>query len=310
MATMKKRFSKPSNAFNLVLVIWVFFVLGCGCYRNDNYRPSSRQNSSTPTATSNSTPTPQPSINNEEIKGRSAKGKQIFNLISSKYGLPVMFGWRAKYINILIPTKEWDALSKADQINLTYYIPDLIREINSNPTPFVAKWTAYYKAIEKIERGGEYDGLTYDSYLSQVSDLCRTCWNVTLGTVKGRGFYDDSVAVTGENVVTFRSQNEKVVEKSDEEKELDDFKEFARSMSLSEHLTAGWQALDDGYDPTHERFGNTTLARKHIKAIPPNSPEYKEAQTLLKAVIKREKERKEYQDLVIKEVKRLADQSK
>jgi hypothetical protein len=55
-------------------------------------------------------------------------------------------------------------------------------EIRKNPKPFVDRYTKYLKAVEQLERGGEFDGLTQDSYIQQASSLCDVCWDITLGT--------------------------------------------------------------------------------------------------------------------------------
>jgi hypothetical protein len=58
----------------------------------------------------------------------------------------------------------------------------------------------------------EYDGLTPDSYIEQASSVCSSCWDITLGTIQGRGFYDETIPVTGENIAVFLDSPKKVVE--------------------------------------------------------------------------------------------------
>ena len=136
------------------------------------------------------------------IKSRTDKGEQIYKRITAKYGLPVMFGWQAKDISLLIPIKEWNNLSKPDQANLTYYADSFTQIISQNPKPYIDKWAQYVKAIEGDSFN--YDGLAAQSFISQVSDLCSSCWQITTGTVKGREFYEETTPVTGGNAEEFR----------------------------------------------------------------------------------------------------------
>jgi hypothetical protein len=216
-----------------------------------------------------------------------------------------MFGWQGADISLLIPIKEWNSLSKDEQVNLSYYAESFTQIISQNPRPFIDKWAQYVKAIEGDSFN--YDGLTQGSFISQASSLCSTCWKITTGTVKGREFYEETTPVTGSNAEGFRQSQEKENSKTDKEKDAEEAVDFAASMSAAEHLDQAREALDSGYDPQKEYFGNTELAKKHIKSIPSNAPEYKEAQALLKNVIKRERERKEYQDAAVKEVMRMAE---
>ncbi len=267
-------------------------------------------NISKPSAAESTVPNAPPIPNQVEqidpaiIKSRAAKGEQIYKRITAKYGLPVMFGWQAKNISLLIPIKEWNSLSKQDQVNLTYYAEDFVREIASNPKPYVDKWAQYVKAIEG--ESFQYDNLTPQSFHSQVSGLCSSCWQITTGTLKGREFYEETTPVTGGNAEAFRQQ-EKEIAKTDKEEDAEESIDFAASMSAGEHLAQAKAALNSGYDPQNEHFGNTILAREHIKAIRSNAAEHKEAQELLKAVVKRERERKDFQDAVVKEVMRMAN---
>jgi hypothetical protein len=115
-----------------------------------------------------------------------------------------MFGWRASKMSLLIPISDWNKMTKDDQINLTYYAENLVREIRIDPAHYARKWASYYKRTEQLESGGEYDGLYESSYIEQVKNLCDTCWDITTGKVKRDGFYDEEVPVTGAAVQSFR----------------------------------------------------------------------------------------------------------
>lgn len=116
-----------------------------------------------------------------------------------------MFGWRAADITIAVTAGDWNALSRDQQIDLTYYVEHLLQEIKNDPVPYVTRWASYYKRTEQLESGGEYDGLYVTGYLQQVRQLCDTCWNITIGKAKRDGFYDESTPVSGSTVEGFRA---------------------------------------------------------------------------------------------------------
>jgi hypothetical protein len=65
-------------------------------------------------------------------------------------------------------------------------------------------------------------------------------------------------------------------------------------LTSAQHLAEARRALADGYkpnkDPKKAALGEVTVARWHLKAINSGTPEYGEAQELLKEVAKREKQ--------------------
>lgn len=307
-----------SANLDLTLIVLILSVLGCVCPNSSPRSSHSNRNINvnavstsvtpypTPYATANASPSPEPpSLSDAERSKRVKSGEAIYKRIAARTGLPIIFGWRARDITIGVPTGDWNGLSKEQQVDLTYYVEHLVQEIKADPVPYVNRWTAYYKRTEQLESGGEYDGLYTTSYLQQVRQLCYTCWNITIGKAKRDGFYDESTPVSGGTVQEFRASENKTIEKTSVEKDADDFKTFAASMTAGEHLKAATEALESNYNPSQEQFGNTELARKHIKAISKNAPEYSDAQKLMQRVIKRERERKQFQDAVVREMKRL-----
>lgn len=208
----------PASSANLVLVILIFVVLACSCPHSQEQKKQVT-NTPSPILNSNSlaaiSPTPLPAASSspiivdlntpEESQARITKGEQIYKRIESRTGLPVMFGWRAQKMSLLIPTSNWNKMSKEDQINLTYYAENLLQEIRKNPEPYVKKWVSYYKRTEQLEDGGEYDGLYESSYISQVKNLCASCWDISLGQAKRDGFYDEETPVKGTTVQNFRA---------------------------------------------------------------------------------------------------------
>lgn len=70
----------------------------------------------------------------------------------------------------------------------------------------------------------------------------------------------------------------------------------AQSLALTtaQHLSEAKRALTDGYrpdkDPQKAKWGEVAAAKWHLKAIGAGTPEYREAQELLKEVARREKQ--------------------
>jgi hypothetical protein len=136
--------------------------------------------------------------------GGANTGASIYKRIAAKTGLPLMFGWRAANMIVAVPRSDWNRLSKKERIDLTYYIEQLVQQVKDNPEPHVRKWTSYYKRTEQLSSGMEYDGLTETAYMQKVTNLCGSCWEITIGVNRRDGFYDEETPVSGSNVEAFR----------------------------------------------------------------------------------------------------------
>lgn len=197
---------------NVILVVLILSVLGC--VSSPRTPPTSNVgigSTATPSPTTY-TPSPTPDaspvptdIKTPDVSLRVKRGEAIYQRISGHTSMPIMFGWRAADITIAVSTGDWNALSKEQQVDLTYYAEHLVDEIKADPIPYVTRWASYYKRTEHLEPGGEYDGLYTTSYLEQVRQLCKACWNITIGKAKRDGFYDESTPVSGSTVEEFRS---------------------------------------------------------------------------------------------------------
>jgi hypothetical protein len=66
------------------------------------------------------------------------------------------------------------------------------------------------------------------------------------------------------------------------------------TLTSAQHLAEAKRALDDGYksnkDAQKTKWGEVAAAKWHLKAITPSTPEYREAQELLKEVARRERQ--------------------
>jgi hypothetical protein len=162
-------------------------------------------------------------------------------------------------------------------------------------------------------QGNSAPAYNFDSYVEAASNLCSTCWKIELGKpIYENGKFDfepdGTSPVTGTTADAFRQSVEKKISKSSEEKDKEDSDNFAGSISFSEHLAKAKEVLSSNQDPNVRpesyHLGYYLVARKHLKVIPKNAPEFAEAQELLKEVARREVQEKKYVEGVIRELKR------
>ncbi|CAN5366351.1 hypothetical protein BH20ACI2_BH20ACI2_08520 [soil metagenome] len=214
--TLAKGYGKTARAISLG---WMgFFVLVNAIVLTSTppaARPSSI-NSNVASTTSNAvtntaigdtktTPVPAPTVDEKVVKNRVARGEQIFKRIQAGSGLPLMFGWQAKDITLMVPTRQWSNLTSTQKVDLTYFMDTLPGIIGTSPDAYVTRWSAYYRRTEQLERGGEFDGLYRDGYLSNARSICSSCWSIATGTVKKDGFYDEDYPVKGSSANSFRA---------------------------------------------------------------------------------------------------------
>jgi hypothetical protein len=204
-----------STNLDLILVLLLLAVLGCVC-PNTNQRNSQTDGTSNENTKANQAPptVPSPSVaptpaktdlETPQTSERIKKGEAVYKRVSSSTGLPIMFGWQAKDITLMIPAREWNKLSATQKVDLTYFMDTLAGVIRDNPEPYVSRWSAYYRRTEQLERGGEFDGLYRDGYLNNARSICSSCWSIATGTIKKDGFYDEDYPVKGASADSFRS---------------------------------------------------------------------------------------------------------
>ncbi len=283
---------------------------------NSGNSGSNGNNSNHSNNAENQTSTSQPSpsikesdLNAPAIKARILRGGKLYNSVEAKYHLPLAFhggegGYNPMAFSILIPTSEWNQLSKEDQVDFSLFGEHLVSLVRANPRRYLDRWRQF---------AGWPTGSEYDDYIEKLSRLCDACWDITVGKiVKGEGgkpdFEDSDTPVTGEDAVQFRQSTEKKIAKTLEAQAENASAEFAASMSPGEHLLKAKKAMETDYDPNarpEPRWGNTPAARNHLEAIPRNAPEYAEAQSLLKEVARREGQDKKFKQEVIRQMKRM-----
>jgi hypothetical protein len=208
--------AKSIGMFHLWILLLVAVVSSCSnATKQEMSAPSSGPSSATVESVTTidetqplQSPTPEVApedLSTTEAKRKISEGNRIYRKIAARTGLPVIFRWRAAEITLAIPTREWTRLDKAEQIALSYFAESLIQEIRIDPMPFIRRWQAYYRRVEDIEPGMEFDGLNESSYINSVQSLCSSCWSITLGVLKRDGFYDDETVVSGATAREFRT---------------------------------------------------------------------------------------------------------
>lgn len=220
-----------------------------------------------PTSSSAASENTEPVVSKEEIEKHIKQGKERYAGIRAKYKMPLGFSFMAEGLSISIPIKEWNKISKYDQVSLSYYAESLLDEVKSSPKKYVDEWK---RRVETLE-------LPYDQFVSSVSRLCNQCWEIWTGElVKDNGKYDiiaEQTVVTGKDVIEFRKILAKDIIKSEPTE-----KPITSSLLLSEgksFLANGVQAASDE---------QIIWAYSRLKNIPPSAPEYKEAKQILKQV--------------------------
>jgi len=261
----------------------------------------------TPSSTQKGIATNKKDFSEFEIKTATRRGENVYDTLTSKYHLPLAFhdGLGNKMgFSMLLPLREWNNVSKQDQIALSFFAEHLVSLVRANPDPYVLGWQQF---------AGWPTDSEYDDFIKKVARMCDGCWDITVGEiVKGdRGqpdFEDSDAPVTSENAAQFRQSNQKAFAKSIKEQDADRAAEFAASMSPSDHLVKAKEAMETDYDPgarPEPRWGNTAAARSHLEAIPRKAPEYVEAQTLLREVARREQQDMKFKQEVIRQMQRI-----
>lgn len=207
-----------SSNINLILALLTLAALGCVCPKtsqrnsqtgntaNENLRASQ---TSSATASPSLSPTPGlPDFEKPEVSEHIKKGEAVYKRVMSSTGLPVMFGWRAKDITLMIPTRHWNNLTSAQKADLTYFMDTLPEKIRNNPETYVRSWSAYYRRTEQLESGGEFDGLDRDGYISNARSICSSCWSIATGSQNRDGFYEESYPVKGSTAESYRASIE------------------------------------------------------------------------------------------------------
>jgi hypothetical protein len=133
-------------------------------------------------------------------------GDAIYKKLSSglKNNRPILVGFGAPSVALVVPEKAWGRLSKAEQIDVTFYAESLISRVRESPYEFVDMPSS---------------APVYKSAIEYAQNICDDCWEVILGNpkngvlsldttiVQGDSAWDrDTTPDRGEKASTFRGQ--------------------------------------------------------------------------------------------------------
>jgi hypothetical protein len=99
---------------------------------------------------------------------------------------PTLSGFGAPSVRFVLPKREWARLSKADQIDLTFYAESLISRVRAAPADYV-----------DIPPNAS----AYRSALNYAQNICGDCWEIITGepTSKRGVLSVDEIVVQGDS---------------------------------------------------------------------------------------------------------------
>lgn len=199
---------------------------------NNGNKVDEKVTAESPTHTSQASPTVEEiDLNNPVVLERARQGERIYKRVEAKYHLPVQFSWQAENITLSIPTREWNSLTKEDQVNLSYYAEKLTSEIRANPKPYVDRYWHFMHF-----QGNTAPAYNYESYIEAASKLCPTCWKIESGkSINENGRFDfepNDTVVSGATADAFRGSLGKELTKSNQEQDKEQSAEFLAARNL------------------------------------------------------------------------------
>ena len=79
---------------------------------------------------------------------------------------PTLSGFGAPSVRLVVPKREWSRLSKAEQIDITFYAESLISRVRASPADYVDI---------------PPDAPVYRSALNYAQNMCGDCWEIMTG---------------------------------------------------------------------------------------------------------------------------------
>jgi hypothetical protein len=98
-------------------------------------------------------------------RNNTSPGKTIFDRLAAQNQdfRPLAWGLATANpaISLLVPEREWNALSVAERVDLTRYLEVLIPSVRANPDPYVEEFRTTP---------------VYETFRTKLSNLCDDCW--------------------------------------------------------------------------------------------------------------------------------------
>jgi type II secretory pathway predicted ATPase ExeA len=122
---------------------------------------------------------------------RVVRGKAVLQRLAERRPAvhPIVWGLATANpaLALFIPGVEWGALSKEDQISLTWYLEGLIPAARAQPDQYIEEFRS---------------APGYETFRGRVADLCRDCWVIAVGRQMGdaQNLLFDKVIVQGNSL--------------------------------------------------------------------------------------------------------------
>lgn len=125
---------------------------------------------------------------NQDEDQRQAQVQAGKEIVGELRGITQLEGLLAgrPVVQLLLSEQQWNDLSKAKQVSLTFYAESLVETIRSSPEQYV---------------GVPASAPIYDRFVSKASRLCSDCWQVVVGDRLSIGaFVNERTVVQGDEV--------------------------------------------------------------------------------------------------------------
>jgi hypothetical protein len=98
-------------------------------------------------------------------QARVENGERLYKKMRAE-AKPTLSGFGAPSVSLVVPKREWARLSKAEQIDITFYAESLISRVRASPADYVDI---------------PPDAPVYRSALNYAQNMCGDCWEVITG---------------------------------------------------------------------------------------------------------------------------------
>ena len=103
-------------------------------------------------------------------QARIENGERLYKKMRAETK-PTLSGFGAPSVRLVVPKREWARLSKAEQIDITFYAESLISRVRASPADYVD--------IPPVAP-------VYRSALSYAQSMCGDCWEVMTGEASSK----------------------------------------------------------------------------------------------------------------------------
>ena len=137
----KKEKSFEQRLFGFLLIVFVLLIRSCFIKATESSNPSQKEQNSSQIMRENTLQQEKEHKVSESqqsktvIKRKGIRGEAVFEKANASYGVVEQFTFTPD-VWIVVEKEDWEKLSKAEQIELTYYAENLIPIIRKNPEDY------------------------------------------------------------------------------------------------------------------------------------------------------------------------------